>query len=160
MEANIEREPVVKFHAEVGNDYKITIPHFERKVLSISTNDILGVILRRVEIDSAKNVVNVLKSVYTVVRVGARGKIFLSPKIRKVLGVSRGDLVEVLIVSIRRVRVSSSGDEKLPIMVIIKEPIIEELTNFDKEAETVFKKGVTYVHIEEEGKEPEEATPH
>ena len=106
-------EPLAKFHARLDPKGRVLIPKSDREVLGIEGNDYVEALVRKVEIDNESKTVRVLGSAFIIAKVGVRGYIVIPTNARLELGLSYGDPVEVLILTIHKFEklISPKGKE-------------------------------------------------
>ena len=96
------QEPLIKFHARLDPKGRILIPKSDRETLGIRGNDYVEAIVRKITIDERSKIITILKSAYIIAKVGVRGYIVIPTNARVELGLSQGDIVEVLILAVHK----------------------------------------------------------
>ena len=103
-------EPLAKFHARLDVSGRVTIPRHVRSVFHIHRNDYIKATIRHINVDLSLKVIYVSGEERNIImRVGRAGMITIPRKIREKLQLESGDLVEILLLNVFKLK---TGYEK------------------------------------------------
>ncbi|MBO8175210.1 MAG: AbrB/MazE/SpoVT family DNA-binding domain-containing protein [Thermococcus sp.] len=90
-------EPLAKFHARLDKEGRVAIPKAIRDALKLSKNDYVEVVVRKIEIDTERRQIKVLRQAYLITRIGSKGLIFLPSDLKKQFDLHEKDIVEIVL---------------------------------------------------------------
>ena len=98
-------EPLAKFHARLDRDGRVTIPRHVRAVFHINKDDYIKATIRRVHVDLDLKTIFILgEDSGVIMRVGRGGMVTIPQKIREELQLDPGDLVEIIIENVFKLK--------------------------------------------------------
>lgn len=101
---------VVRYHARVVGGGRVVIPEITRKLLGIEKGNIVSVKIAKIEkVDTKEGeiIIETSEPVLLEARVGNNGLITIPEEARKILGIKEGDIVEVSLYDVVKVKVGS-----------------------------------------------------
>ncbi|GEM_PF-873279 len=89
-------EPLMKMPVTLDNQFRFVIPSPVRKFYGIKDKDIVEFIIRKLQRDEEKVVI--VSRGYLITQVSVRGLVKIPLKLRKEMGISKDDFIEVILV--------------------------------------------------------------
>ena len=89
------KEPLAKFHAKITRGGQFTFPYYTREYYDLSIGDFVEFIVRAKDVD--------LRGLF-IARLGDKGAITIPKEIRQELSIKQGDIVELIVVKVYRLK--------------------------------------------------------
>ena len=93
-------EPLAKFHTSINVKGQIVLPKRDREVLGLTKDDIVEIIVRKIE--ASRTEIKILGSAYVVAKLSSRGLITIPEEVRTELKITESSILEILLVGFHK----------------------------------------------------------
>ena len=93
-------EPLAKFHTSINVKGQIVLPKRDREVLGLTKDDVVEIIVRKIETSSTQ--IKILGTAYVVAKLSSRGLITIPEEVRSELKITENSVLEILLVGFHR----------------------------------------------------------